>query len=128
MCVDYKKLNSVIRKDHFPYSLINQILERLVGQSFYCFLYEYSGYNPMPVYHEDQCPSGTFAYRRMPFGLCNAPFTLQRCMMAVFSNYIDNLIDAFVDDFSVFGSSFDELLANLFTVLKRYEAVNLVLS
>ena len=67
MCIDYGKLNSVTRKDHFPLLFIDQILEKLDGQSFYCFLDRHSGYNQIPVYPEDQekttstCRSGTFA-------------------------------------------------------------------
>ena len=134
VCIDYRKMNSVTRKDHFSLPFIDQILEKLAGQSFYCFLDGYAGYNQIPVYPEDQektiftCPSDTFAYGRMPFGLCNAPSTFQRCMMAIFTNSIDNFMEVFMDDFSVFGSSFDVCLANLSTVLKRCEEVNLVLS
>ena len=53
------------------------------------------------------CPFGTFAYRRMPFGLCNAPASFQRCMMAIFSSFCDMIVEVFMDDFSVYGSSFD---------------------
>ncbi|XP_059658923.1 uncharacterized protein LOC132305272 [Cornus florida] len=63
------------------------------------------------------CPYGTFAYRRMPFGLCNAPATFQRCMMAIFSDMIENFLEVFMDDFLVFGSSFDNYLENLVLVL-----------
>ena len=73
-------------------------------------------------------PYGTFAYRRMPFGLCNAPATFQRCMMAIFSDLIENIMEVFMDDFSVFGSSFDLCLANLDRVLKRCEETHLVLN
>ena len=73
-------------------------------------------------------PLGTFAYWKMPFGLCNAPSTFQRCTMAIFSYYIDHFMEMFMDDFSIFGSSFDVCLANLSTMLKRCEEVNLVLS
>ena len=73
-------------------------------------------------------PLGIFAYRMMPFGLCNAPSTFKICMMAIFTDYIDNFMEMFMDDFSVFGSSFDVCFANLSTVLKRCEEVNLVLS
>ena len=59
------------------------------------------------------CPFGTFAYRRMPFGLCNAPATCQRCMFSIFSEYIENIIEVFMDDFSVYGSSFDDCLKTL---------------
>ena len=81
MCVDYRKLNKATRKDHFPLLFMDQILERLVGQQFYFFLNGYSGYNQITIYPEDQektnftCPFCVFAYRKMPFGLCNAPAT-----------------------------------------------------
>jgi len=81
MCIDYRKLNSMTRKDHFPLPFMDQILIRVAGHEFYCFLDGYSGYNQIEIALEDQkkttfiCPFGTFAYRRMPFGLCNAPAT-----------------------------------------------------
>jgi hypothetical protein len=78
VCIDYRKLNAATKKDHFPLPFIDQMVERLVGHEYYCFLDGYSGYNQVPVDPDDQekttftCPFGTFAYRRMPFGLCNA--------------------------------------------------------
>jgi hypothetical protein len=134
VCIDYRKLNSHTRKDHFPLPFIGRILERLAGQSYYCFLDGYSGYNQVAVDPQDQemtmftCPFGTFAYRRMPFGLCNAPATFQRCMMSIFSNMVEKFLEVFMDDFSVFGSSFDNCLHNLLLVLKRCKETNLILS
>ncbi|CAL8167574.1 unnamed protein product [Prunus armeniaca] len=134
MCVDYRKINTGTRKDHFPLPFTDQMLERLAGRAFYCFLDGYSGYNQIPVAPEDQekttftCPFGTFAYRRMPFGLCNAPATFQRCMMSIFSGLVEQVVEVFMDDFSVFGDSFDECLNNLSLVLDRCIKTNLVLN
>ncbi|KAM2342889.1 hypothetical protein ACFX1X_015233 [Malus domestica] len=134
VCIDYRKLNNTTRNDHFPLPFIDQMLERLAGHSFYCFLDGYSGYNQIVIAPEDQekttftCPFGTFAYRRMPFGLCNAPATFQRCMVSIFSDFIEKIIEVFMDDFSVFGDSFDGCLENLTLILKRCMETNLVLN
>ena len=134
MCIDYRKLNKATRKDHFPLPFIDQMLERLAKHSHYCYLDGYSGFFQIPIHPDDQekttftCPYGTFAYRRMPFGLCNAPATFQRCMMAIFADFIDNIMEVFMDDFSVCGESFEDCLMNLEKVLERCVKVNLVLN
>nr|GEV22705.1 reverse transcriptase domain-containing protein [Tanacetum cinerariifolium] len=74
------------------------------------------------------CPYGTFAYRRMPFGLCNAPGTCQRCMMAIFHDMIEKTMEVFMDDFSVFRNSFQTCLSHLERMLKRCEDTNLCLN
>ncbi|GJR58553.1 reverse transcriptase domain-containing protein [Tanacetum coccineum] len=134
VCIDYRKLNEATRKDHFPLSFMDQMIERLAGNEFYCFLDGFSGYFQIPIDPQDQekttftCPYGTFAYRRMPFSLCNAPGTFQRCMMAIFHDMIEKTMEVFMDDFSVFGDSFDSCLSNLEKMLKRCEDTNLVLN
>jgi hypothetical protein len=81
VCIDYWKLNAATRKDHFPLPFIDQMVEHLAGHKYYCFLDGYLGYNLVLVDPEDQekttftCPFGTFANRRMTFGLCNARAT-----------------------------------------------------
>ncbi|GJT38499.1 reverse transcriptase domain-containing protein [Tanacetum coccineum] len=116
VCIDYRKLNEATRKDHFPLPFMDQMLERLAGNQFYCFLDGFSGYFQIPIDPKDQekttftCPYGTFAYRRMPFGLCNAPGTFQRCMMAIFHDMIEktkNDMEVFIGmTFSVLGAFF----------------------
>ncbi|GJS99986.1 reverse transcriptase domain-containing protein [Tanacetum coccineum] len=134
VCIDYRKLNEATRKDHFPLPFMDQMLERLAGNEFYCFLDGFSGYFQIPIDPQDQekttftCPYGTFAYRRMPFGLCNAPGTFQWCMMAIFHDMIEKTMEVFMDDFLVFGDSFDSCLSNLEKMLKRCEDTNLVLN
>ena len=116
ICIDYRRLNKDTRKDHFPLPFLDQMLDRLVGHDYYCFLDGYSGYNQIAIAPEDQdkttftCPYGTFAFRRMPFGLCNAPGTFQRCMMEIFSDMVERTIKVFMDDFSIVGVSFDDCL------------------
>ncbi|GKA42575.1 DNA-directed DNA polymerase [Tanacetum coccineum] len=109
VCIDYHKLNDATRKDHFPLPFIDQMLERLCGNEYYCFLDGFSGFFKILIAPEDQekitftCPYGTFAYRRMPFGLCNAPATFQRCMTKIFHDMVEDFMEVFMDDFSVFG-------------------------
>ncbi|GJX51807.1 putative nucleotidyltransferase, ribonuclease H [Tanacetum coccineum] len=110
------------------------MLERLSGNEYYCFLDGFSRFFQIPIAPEDQekttftCPYGTFAYRRMTFGLCNAPTTFQRCMTTIFHDTVEDFIEVFMDDFSVFGNSFDQCLNNLDKMLGRCEETNLVLN
>lgn len=134
MCIDYRKLNKATCKYHFPLPFIDQMLKRLAKHSHFCYFDGYSGFFQIPIHPNDQekttftCPFGTFAYRRMPFGLCNAPATFQRCMMSIFSDFVEKIMEVFMDDFFVHGSSFDDCLTNLEKVLERCEQVNLVLN
>ena len=134
VCIDYRKLNAATKKDHFPLPFIDQILDKLSDQGFYCFLDGYSGYNQLAIHLDDQekmtftCPFGTYAFQRMPFGLCNALATFHRCMMAIFSNFIGESMEVFMDDFSVFGPSFDACLEHLTQIIDICVKKHLVLS
>ncbi|GKA20431.1 reverse transcriptase domain-containing protein [Tanacetum coccineum] len=134
VCIDYRKPNDATRKDHFPLPFMDQMLERLARNEYYCFLDGFSGYFQIPIDPQNQekttftCPYETFAYRRMPFGLCNAPGTFQRCMMAIFHDMIEETMKVFMDDFSVFRNSFSSCLSHLDKMLKRCEDTNLVLN
>nr|GEX11134.1 reverse transcriptase domain-containing protein [Tanacetum cinerariifolium] len=103
-------------------------------ESVLLFFDGFSGYFKIPIDPKDQekttftCPYGTFAYRRMPFGLCNNPCTFQRCMMAIFHDMIEKTMEVFMDDFFVFENSFQSCLSHLEKMLKRCEGTNLCLN
>nr|GEV03166.1 reverse transcriptase domain-containing protein [Tanacetum cinerariifolium] len=111
----------------------NQMQQRLAENQYYCFLDGFSGYFQIPIDPKDQekttftCPYETFAYRRMPFGLCNAPGMFQRCMMAIFHDMIEKIMEVFMDDFSLFQNSFQSRLSYLERMLKSDFAIGAVL-
>jgi hypothetical protein len=110
------------------------MLERLSKKTQFCFLDGYSGFSQIAVKKQDQekitftYHYGTYAYRRMPFGLCNAPATFQRWMSTIFHGFCEEIVEVFMDDLSVYGTSFDNFLHNLDKVLHRCEETNLVLN
>jgi len=112
MCANYRKLNKATKKDHFPLPFIDEMLERIANHSFFCFLHGYSGYHKIPIHPDDQskttftCPYGTYADRRMSFGLCNAPTSFKRCMMSIFSDKIAKIMEVYMDYFSIYGKTF----------------------
>ncbi|GKA52936.1 reverse transcriptase domain-containing protein [Tanacetum coccineum] len=115
-------------------SSLHQSVRKDVRNEYYCFLDGFSGYFQIPIDPRDQekttftCPYGTFAYRRMPFGLCNAPGTFQRCMLAIFHDMVEKTMEVFMDDFSVFGNSFENCPSRLEKMFQRCEDTNLCLN
>nr|GEU94299.1 hypothetical protein [Tanacetum cinerariifolium] len=137
------KIHDVIKKEVeklldagliYPISDSPWMLERLTGNEYYCFPDGFSGYFQIPIDPKDQekttftCPYGTFAYKRMPFRLCNAPGTFQRYMMVIFHDMMEQAMEVFMDDFSVFGNSFSTCLTNLEKMLKQCEDTKLALN
>ncbi|RVW47919.1 Retrovirus-related Pol polyprotein from transposon 17.6 [Vitis vinifera] len=112
---------------------LTSVLERVSGHPFYCFLDGYSGYFQIEIDVEDQ-EKTTFTCRlehtpkRMPFGLCNAPATFQRCMLSIFSDMVERIMEVFMDDITIYGGTFEECLVNLEAVLKRCIEKDLVLN
>ncbi|RVW20991.1 Retrovirus-related Pol polyprotein from transposon 297 [Vitis vinifera] len=125
-----QEVEFMTRKDHFPLPFMYHVLERVSGHHFYCFLDGYLGYFQIEIDLEDQekttftCPFGTFAYRRMPFGLCNALATFQRCMLSIFSD----MVECIMDDITVYEGSYKDCLLHLEVVLQRCIEKDLVLN
>jgi hypothetical protein len=99
ICVDFRELNKVTLKDYFPLPLIYQVLDTLSKKKYFSFLDRYSRYNQILIAPKDQdkttftCPWGTYAYRVLPFGLCNAPATFQRVGLGIFSDLIHDCVE-----------------------------------
>ena len=134
ICVDYQELNKATKKDHFPLPFIDQVLDGLSGKKFFSFLDGLSGYNQIQISPENHdkttfiCPLGTFAYWILPFGLCNAPATFQRIVLTIFSELVHDAVEIYMDDFTPYGSDFQEALSNLGKVLDKCIEMNLSLS
>ncbi|KAL6324780.1 hypothetical protein AAG906_018307 [Vitis piasezkii] len=118
VCIDYRRLNAVTRNDHFPLPFIDQVIERVSGHPFYCFLDGYSEYFQIEIDVKDQekttftCPFGTYAYRRMSFAYAmhrNFP----KRMLSIFGDMVERIMEVFMDDITIYGSTFDECLVNL---------------
>ena len=125
MCIDYRALNKATQKDHFPLPFIDQVLDSLSGKRFFSFLDGFSEYNQIKIAPQDQdkttftSPWGTFAYRVLPFGLCNALAMFQRALIGIFSDKLNDSMEIFMDDFTPYGVTFEDALQNLEKVLKR---------
>ncbi len=134
ICVDYRELNKATKKDHFPLPFIDQVLDGLAGKKFFSFLDGFSRYNQIQISPEDQdkttftCPWGTFSYWVLPFGLCNAPATFQRAVLSIFVELVHDSVEIYMDDFTPYGSNFQEALTNLEKVLTKCTEMNLSLS
>jgi hypothetical protein len=109
VCVDYRAPNKVTKRDRQPLPFIDELLDSVAGHEFYSFFDGYSGYHQVKI-HQDgilkttfTTPWGTYAFLRMPFGLCNAGGTFQRVQLKVFGPYIGKFIRVFLDDFAVYG-------------------------
>ena len=103
VCVDYRGINKACPKDNFPTPFIDQIIDECVGSEMYSFMDGLSGYNEINISPADQhktafiCPWGTFAYKKLPFGLKNAGATFQRAMSYAFHD-IRHIVEPYLDD------------------------------
>ena len=133
-CVDYRELNSKMRKDTFPLPLIDKCLDALDGTQWLSTLDMASGYHQISMTPEDRHKTafitkfGLFEHVRMPFGLCNnAPATFQRAMNLVLEGLTWKQLLAYLDDIIVLGKTFDEHVANLREVFQWFRTNHLKL-
>ena len=132
-CVDYRKLNSVTRKDAYPLPRIDDCLDRLSGSTWFSTIDLASGYWQVAVHPADRdktafvTSEGLFRFRVMPFGLANAPATFERLMEKVLVGLRWETAIIYLDDVIVHARSFDEHLRQLRQVLERFRQANLKL-
>ena len=125
-CIDMRRLNDVTMKDSFPLPLIEECIDSLDGCVFFSSLDMASGYYQLEVSEEDREKTafvtkyGLYQFKRMPFGLCNAPATFSRAISLVLHGMSWTKVIAFLDDIMVLGKSFEEHYANLAQVLQRF--------
>jgi hypothetical protein len=134
MCIDFSKFNKDTKKNHKPPPLMEQVLESLSSSSYFYFLDGYSRCTQIPIQPEDQekttitCLYGAYAYRLLPFGLCNVVATFYECVLKIFEKFVENIVEVLMDDFDVYNNTFDKCLNNLDQVLQECRKVNLVLN
>ena len=113
VCVDYRALNKATHRDHFLLPFIDQVLDTLASKKYFSFLDGFSGYNQIQIIEEDQekttftCAWGTFAYRLLPFGLCNAPTTFQQAIVVIFVDLVFDCVEVYMDDFIVYRDTYE---------------------
>ena len=133
LCIDYRSLNAVTRRDAYPLPRIDDSLDALSGSTFFSTLDLLSGYWQVPLDKEAQEKSafvtrgGLWKWRVLPFGLTSAPATFERLMERVLSGLQWKSLLLYLDDVIVFSASFDDHLTRLTTVLDRFRSANLKL-
>lgn len=134
MCVDYRKLNAKTRRDAYPLPRIDESLDALQGANFFSTLDLASGYQQVAMDKEDQhktafiTPFGLYEFKRMPFGLCNAPSTFQRLMTSGMNDMLFRILLVYLDDILIFSRTFQEHLDRLKSVLGRLRELGLKLN
>ena len=130
-CVDYRRLNTVTRKDVHPIPRIDSLLDKLSRAKYFTSLDLMSGYHQVPMNPADvdktafSTPFGLFGWLVMPFGLCNGPSVFQRIMNETLEGLIDDCCIVYIDDVLIFSSSWEEHINHIKKVLDRLKKRNL---
>ena len=134
LCVDYRKVNAVTRRDQYPLPRIDECLDALGDAKYFTTLDLASGYHQVAMADQDKqktaftCPFGLYEYNRMPFGLCNAPATFQRLMQSTMHDFIFSLLVVYLDDLLIYAKNFQEHLEALEKVFKRLREIGVKLN
>ncbi|GFN95389.1 Pol polyprotein [Plakobranchus ocellatus] len=134
LCIDYRKLNAITRKDAFPLPRIDESFDSLCGAKYFSTLDLASGYHQVAMEETDQektaftTPFGLYEFTRMPFGLSGAPATFQRLMQSSMNDLVLRIILVYQDDVLVFSSDFDDHIKRLETVFNRVRELGLKLN
>ena len=124
VCVDYRDLNAACPKDNYPTPFIDQIIDNCAGSAIFSFMDGFSGYNQIEILPSDQlktafiCPWGTFAYRKLPFGLKNTGATFQRAMSYVFHD-IKHIAEPYLDDLPAHSDRREDHVSHLRAIFLR---------
>lgn len=123
MCVDYRKLNAITKKDAYPAPNLERILADIKRARFISLMDLRSGYWQLSLAEKDKektafcIPNGLFEFNVLSFGLCNAPATFQRCMNTILAPVLDQQTTVFLDDVCVYSPTFDEHMTTLAKVV-----------
>lgn len=129
--MDFHNLNKACPKDNFPTPFIDQILDECIGSEIFSFMDGFSGYNQIQIRTEDQhktafiCPQGTFAYKKMPFGLKNVGVTFQQAMMFSFHE-LKHIVEAYLDDLTTHSHKRVQHMLHLRLVFERCGIIEFV--
>lgn len=134
LCIDYRTLNKATIKDSYPLPRIDEIIDNLSGSLYFSCLDMTSGYNQIAIKENDRhktafsYKNGLYEFTRMPFGLCNAPSTFQRCMDQILKPDIGKFVIPYLDDIIIYSKNIEEHTKHLNIVLGKIKAAGLTLN
>jgi Reverse transcriptase (RNA-dependent DNA polymerase)/RNase H-like domain found in reverse transcriptase/Integrase zinc binding domain/Chromo (CHRromatin Organisation MOdifier) domain/Aspartyl protease len=128
MCIDYRALNKITIKNKYPLPRIDDILDKLNGSAYFSSIDLKSGYHQLRIAEQDvkktafRTPLGLYAWRVLPFGLCNSPATWQNAMNDIFRQHLDEFVVVYLDDILIFSKSKEDHYKHVETVLNKLRA------
>ena len=134
LCCDFRGINAVTRRDAYPLPRMEECIDALAGATVFSTLDLAAGYHQTEVHPEDRhktaftTPFGLFEWKRLPFGLCNAPAQFSRVMQQVMNDHLFKILVLYLDDLLIYATDFDTHLENLQKVFTRLREVGLKLN